>query len=65
MTPGFGLVILPTEMSKQLPPNSPLGPRRLYDPDLDVPDGVLDNFPHNCVREAGDSLQVWLPYGRG
>jgi len=65
MTPGFGLVILPKESSKQLPPYSPLHLRRLYDPNLDVHDGVLDNFPHNCVRAAGDSLQVWLPYGMG
>jgi hypothetical protein len=65
MTPGFGLVILPTEKSKQLPPYSPLELRRLYDPNLDVQDGVLDNFPKNCVRDAGDSLQVCLPYGKG
>jgi len=65
MTPGFVLVILPTEKSKQLPPYSPMELRLLYDPDLDVPDGVLDDFPQNCVRHAGDSLQVWLPYGKG
>ena len=65
MTPGFGLVFLPTEKSQQLPPYSPLHLRALYDHNLDVPDGVLDNFPHNCVRDAGDSLQVWLPYGKG
>jgi hypothetical protein len=63
MTPASGLILLPTEKSKQLPPYSPLDLRRLYDPDLDVADGVLDNFPHNCVRDAGDSLQVWLRYG--
>jgi len=47
MTPGFVLVILPTEKSKQFPPYSPLELRRLYDPDLDVPDGVLADFPQN------------------
>jgi hypothetical protein len=65
MTPGFVLIILPTEQSKQLPPYSPMHLRRLYDANLDVPDGVLDDFPQNCVRDAGDSLQVWLPYGKG
>jgi hypothetical protein len=61
MTPGLGLVVLPAETSKPLPPHSPLHLRRLYGPNLDVPDGVLDDFPHNCVRDAGDSSQVWLP----
>jgi hypothetical protein len=65
MTPGFGLVWLTTDKSKRVPPYSPMHLRHLYDPDLDVPDGVLDNFPHNCVRETGDSLEVRLPYGKG
>jgi hypothetical protein len=39
--------------------------RGLHDPDLEVRDGVLDEFPRNCVGPKADPLLMKLPYGMG
>jgi hypothetical protein len=64
LTPGYTMVYFPPDKINELPPNSPLEIRKVYDPNLDVQDGVLDDFPNNCVVEEGDSLLVRLPYGK-
>jgi hypothetical protein len=38
--------------------------RRLYDPILDIKDGVLEDFPTKCVSKEDGSLVVTLPYSR-
>jgi hypothetical protein len=64
MTPGFALVCISTEKTKGLSALNPADLRKYYDPSLDVTDGVLHEFPKNCVVEAGESLLVRLPYGK-
>ena len=39
--------------------------RNHYRPDVDMPDGVLEDFPNKCVTEDDEALLVRLPYGKG
>lgn len=65
MTPEFGKVHMSSEKIKRHMTLSRDQMRWYYDPKLDIGDGVLDDFPKNCVAETGQSLTVRLPYGKG
>jgi hypothetical protein len=61
--------LTPTLMAVFLPggstPSGPTDLRKYYDPDLDIGDGVLDDFPTNCVVQQDNDMLVRLPYGKG
>jgi hypothetical protein len=46
-------------------PINPADYCKYRDPSVDMLDGVMDDFPKNCVREVDDCLIVRLPYGKG
>jgi hypothetical protein len=64
-TPGFAQVYISMEKIKGLIELSPADLRKYYDPSMDIGDGVLDDFPKNCVVEVEEALLVRLPYGKG
>jgi hypothetical protein len=64
MTPSFGSVYISTEKTKGLKALNPADIRHYYDPTLALADGVLDDFPKQCVAQEGESLIVRLPYGK-
>jgi hypothetical protein len=64
MTPDFGVVLLSEEKTRTVGPIRPCDIRWYYDPSLDCPDGLMDDFPKNCIVEEGSSLVVRLPYGK-
>ncbi len=58
-------VLLATEKLQGQPPANPAEFRNHYRPDVDMPDGVLEDFPNKCVMEDDEALVVRLPYGKG
>ena len=60
MTPEFGAV----GVRQGVVVESAADLRKYYDPNLDIDDGVLDDFPNNCVEQVGAFLIVRLPYGK-
>jgi hypothetical protein len=59
------VVLVATEKLQGHVPTNPAEFRNHYRPDVDIPDGVLEDFPNKCVTEDGEALVVRLPYGKG
>jgi hypothetical protein len=59
------VIQLATEKLQGHVPTNPAEFRNHYRRDVDMPDGVLEDFPNNCVAEDDEALVVRLPYGKG
>jgi hypothetical protein len=59
------LILLATEKLQGHVSVNPGEFRNHYRPDVDMPDGVLEDFPNKCVTEDDEAVLVRLPYGKG